>query len=160
MKLLIRQISFTTSIIALIATLVGAAGLYNDWGLAKSLNIILSGLTGLIISTSFAVTVFTDNKALRFFQILFSAGLIYLTTILEIETLIYYVLCFQLLWITTLALTISFDNKLHLILLGISIATITLGHFTSAKELIYITAFILLIISGLLLSINATDHSK
>lgn len=160
MKQLIRQISYTTSIIALIATLVGAVGLYNEWGLSKSLNIISSGITGLIISTSVAVTAFASNKVLRFFQILLSVGLIYITTILEIETVIYYVICFQLLWVITLAMSISFDKKLHLIILGTSLATIILGHLTSTKELIYLTTFILLIISGLLFSINALNQSK
>lgn len=160
MKQLIRQISFTTSIIALIATLVGAAGLYNEWGLSKSLNIISSGITGLIISTSVAVTVFASNKLLRFFQILLSAGLIYITTILEIETVIYYVICFQLLWVITLAMSISFDKKLHLIIFGISVVTIILGHLISVKETIYLTSFILLISSGLLLLINALSQSK
>ena len=160
MKQLIRQISFTTSIIALIAVLVGAAGLYNDWGLSKSLNIISSGITGLIISTSVAVTAFASNKVLRFFQILLSVGLIYITTILEIETVIYYVICFQILWVITLAMSISFDKKLHLILLGISVTSIIIGHLTSTKEVIYLTSFILLIISGLLFSINALNQSK
>lgn len=160
MKQLIRQISFTTSIIALIATLVGAIGLYNEWGLSKSLNIISSGITGLIISTSFAVTAFASNKALRFFQVLLSAGLIYITTILEIETAIYYVISFQLLWVITLAMSISFDKKLHLILLGISVATIIIGHFLSIKEVIYLTSFILLIISGLLFTLNSLNQSK
>lgn len=160
MKQLIQQISFTTSIIALIATLVGAAGLYNEWGLSKSLNIISSGITGLIISTSFALTAFINNKALRFFQILLSAGLIYCTSILEIETVTYYVICFQMLWVVTLAMSIAFDNKRHLILLGISIVAITLGHFTNAKEIVYLMTFILLIISALLFSNNALNQSK
>ena len=160
MKQLIRQISFTTSIIALIATLVGAAGLYNEWGLSKSLNIISSGITGLIISTSFAVTAFASNKTLRFFQILLSAGLIYITTILEIETAIYYVICFHLLWVITLVMSISFDKKIHLILLGISVTSIITGHLTSAKEIIYLISFIPLIISGLLFTSNSLNQSK
>lgn len=160
MKQLIRQISFTTSIIALIATLVGATGLYSEWGLSKSLNIISSGITGLIISTSFAVTAFASNKALRFFQSLLSAGLIYITTILEIETAIYYVICFQILWVITLAMSISFDKKLHLILLVISVTTIIIGHLTSAKEILYLISFILLIMSGLLFTLNSLNQSK
>ena len=160
MKQLIRQISFTTSIIALIATLVGAAGLYNEWGLSKSLNIISSGITGLVISTSFAVTAFAKNKVLRLFQILLSAGLIYITTILEIETAIYYVICFQLLWVITLAMSISLDKKLHLILLGISVTSIIIGHLTSYKEIIYLTSFIILIISGLLSTLRSVNQSK
>ncbi len=160
MKQLFRQISYTTSIIALIATIVGITGLYNDWGLSKSLNIMSSGITGLIISTSFAVTSFANNNVLRFFQILLSAGLIYITTILEIETVIYYTTCFQLLWVITLAMSVSFDKKLHLILLGISVATIILGHLISAEQIIYLTSFTLLIISGLLFTTTALNQSK
>jgi hypothetical protein len=160
MNHLIRQISFTISIISLIAVFLGVMGIYNEWGLSKSLNIFSSGITGLIISTSFAITAYSQKRILRTLQIILSAGLIWIMTRIDLNTIFYYSICFHLLWITTLMMLTNFSNKIQVIALLVTLITSLIAHLIKPQEIVYIFTLITLVMSSLTLLSGQANQSK
>ena len=160
MSKLFRQISFTISIIALIATIVGFYGFINAWEWHKSLNLTLTGITGLIVSSSFALTVQSKRIFLRITQVFLSAYLIWITTLLDINMIFHYSLGFQLLWLTTITMIISMNDRIQIISYSGTLLMILLSHIFHNEQVLYIISFTLLVMSSLMIIKKGSDQSQ
>lgn len=160
MTQVLKQISITVSIIALIAIITGVSGLFYGWSIPKSINIVISGTTGLIISTSFLLTFQNKSFILRLIQISLMILLIFSATKLDFDQVFYFALSFNILWIVTLAMSLERLTKLTSILL-ISLTALTLiSLLLLSNVMLYILVFIILIYSSIELVISAIGQSR
>lgn len=157
---LLKQIAITITLIALTAMSIGVSGLFFGWGLPKSLNILISGITGLIISSSFYLTIDFKGMVVRLIQISIMILLIVTGTNMDIDQLFYFSLAFNLLWILTLLMLNSNRSKYSYLLL-LTLAVITLfGLFIGFNSIIYIATSTILLFSIIDFSIYLFNQSK
>lgn len=160
MTQVLKQISITVSIIALIAIITGVSGLFYGWSIPKSINIVISGTTGLIISSSFLLTIQNKSFILRLIQISLMILLIFSSTKLNLDQVFYFALSFNILWIVTLAMSLERLTKLTSILL-ISLTALTLvSLLLFSNVMLYVIVFIILIYSSIELVISAISQSR
>lgn len=160
MNTLLKQIAITVTLIALSAISIGISGLFLRWGLPKSLNILISGITGLIISSSFYLTIDFKGMVLRLIQVSIMILLIVAATNLDIDQLFYFSLAFNLLWILTLIMLNSNRSKYSYLLL-LTLTAITLfGFFIHFNSIIHIATSTVLLFSIIDFSIYLFNQSK
>lgn len=160
MNSLIKQLSLFISFIALIALGVGIYGLYDSWSITKSLNIIISGITGLVISLSFALTIEKSSSISKLIQMGLSAMLILSATGLTLDSFFYFALSFVALWISTTFISEPKHTKWSIFLFLALIASTGTGLILNINPLIYMSIAILLIASTLRVVVNLFDQSK
>lgn len=160
MKTLIKQIGITVSLIALTSIIIGVSGLFNSWSLPKSLNILISGITGLIISTSVILTVHHRGFVLRLIQISLMILLIFTATNLNTDQIFYFALTFSLLWIITLIMHSKHNSVYGYILMIALVITTLIGFLIDINSIVYISIFIILIYNTIDISISIINQSK
>lgn len=160
MAVLIKQIAITVTLIALIAIITGTLGLFNGWGIPKSFNVLNSGITGLLVATSVLLTVENKNFVLRLIQIALMILLIFASTQINLDTVFYYAILFNLLWIVTLLMSFKNRSKLsYTVLLLFAVSTL-ICLLLNANVILYTIAFILLIYSGIESIISIINQSR
>lgn len=160
MAVLIKQIAITVTLIALIAVITGTLGLFNGWGIPKSFNVLNSGITGLLVATSVLLTVENKNFVLRLIQIALMILLIFASTQINLDTVFYYAILFNLLWIVTLLMSFKNRSKLsYTVLILFAVSTLICLLF-NVNAILYTIAFILLIYSGVESIISIINQSR
>lgn len=160
MAVLIKQIAITVTLIALIAVTTGTLGLFNGWGIPKSFNVLNSGITGLLVATSVLLTVENKNFVLRLIQIALMILLIFASTQINLDTVFYYAILFNLLWIVTLLMSFKNRSKLSYTVLFLFAVSTLICLLLNVNVILYTIAFILLIYSGIESIISIINQSR